>query len=373
MEGYNMASYTKRYGKWQARISWNDSLGKRHRKTKNGFTTKAEAKKWAASAEVELTKGIKVDEDISFSSYYQDWFKKYKEPKLYPGPNQAWYLLVGKMVNNYFGKGKIKQITRSQYQGFLNGYAKDHSPASVRKTNNIIRQCVKSAILDGLIIRDFTQNITLGGNKGKELNVDYLNLKEIKELLKEAKTVRCGYHLYTTRYMIVTAIYTGMRLGEIQALTWDDIDLKNRIIDINKSWDGRRRVFKPTKTKSSIRKIKMNNDLCKVLTELHKRNPHSKMVFENFMGTVPTTEAVNHTLKSLLDFLGIQRHNFHFHSLRHSHVAILLAKGVDIYAISKRLGHSNISTTTRIYAYLIDEYKKENDKKIVKALDNLDS
>lgn len=365
-----MASYSKKNGKWQVRISWMDSSGVRHRKTKNSFSTKAEARKWAVDASANVTKGIKVDESITFFDYYKDWFKKYKEPKLTPGPSTAWYANVQDRIEANFKNEKLNKINRSQYQGFINKYSKDHSPASVRKTNNIIRQCVRSAILDGIIIRDFTQNITLTGNKDKELHVDYLNMKEIKKLLHEAKKTS-GHQLYTSRYMIVTAIYTGMRLGEIQALTWEDVDFLHKTIDINKSWDSRRKCFKQTKTKSSNRKIKINDDLASVLMELRQRSKSSKMVFLNFLGTVPTTDAVNNCLHSMMKKLNINRHNFHFHSLRHSQVAILLANGVDIYAISKRLGHSNISTTTKIYAYLIDEYKKKNDKKIVEALEKL--
>lgn len=365
-----MASYIKKNGKWQARVSWTDVTGERHRKTKNGFSTKTKAKQWAAKASINVDDGVKVDKSVTFADYYDDWYKKYKKPKLSSGPSSAWYDNVKKLIKHNFKKAKLRDITRSRYQGFLNAYAKDHSPASVKKTNNIIRQCIKSAILDGLLIRDFTQNVTLAGNKDKELNVDYLNLKEIKKLLKEAKKP-ASPQLYTSRYMIVTAIYTGMRLGEIQALTWKDIDFLHKTIDINKSWDSRKKTFKPTKTESSNRKIKMNNDLAKVLMELRQRSKSQEMVFEGFMGTVPTTDAVNNCLRAMLEKLNINRHNFHFHSLRHSQVAILLANGVDIYAISKRLGHSNISTTTRIYAYLVDEYKKKSDKKIVKALDKL--
>ena len=105
--------------------------------------------------------------------------------------------------------------------------------------------------------------------------------------------------------------------------------------------------FKPTKNKSSNRTIKVN---------------------QTQFGTIPTSNAVNKMLRQLLDELGIHRKNFHFHSLRHSHVALLLAKGMEIYPISKRLGHSDIRTTMNTYAYLIDEYKGKTDNKIVNAL-----
>lgn len=68
---------------------------------------------------------------------------------------------------------------------------------------------------------------------------------------------------------------------------------------------------------------------------------------------------------------GLKKQGFHFHSLRHVHVAYLLGKGVDIYAISKRLGHSNITVTLNTYSYLIDEYKAKNDNLIINKLAEL--
>ncbi|MBU3830123.1 MAG: tyrosine-type recombinase/integrase [Candidatus Limosilactobacillus merdavium] len=69
--------------------------------------------------------------------------------------------------------------------------------------------------------------------------------------------------------------------------------------------------------------------------------------------TIPTSGAVNKTLKAALTSLDIHKQNFHFHSLRHSHVALLLANSVDIYIFSKCLGHSKISTTIDTYSYFI--------------------
>lgn len=68
---------------------------------------------------------------------------------------------------------------------------------------------------------------------------------------------------------------------------------------------------------------------------------------------------------------GISKQGFHFHSLRHVHVAFLISKGVDIYAISKRLGHSNVTVTLNTYSYLIDEYKAKNDDLITNKLSQL--
>lgn len=170
-----------------------------------------------------------------------------------------------------------------------------------------------------------------------------------------------------SRQIIIT-IYTGMRLSEIKALTWDDIDLKNHKISITKSWDSVVGKFKPTKNSSSVRTIAINQKLVNLFEQMKKSSMH-KMVFITQDETVPTSNAVNKVLRKLLNELDIHRKGFHFHSLRHSHVALLIANGIDIYTISKRLGHSNTATTSQIYAYLLDEYRDKTNR-LLKAWTN---
>lgn len=361
-----MAYYSKRGKGWQARISWYDGQGKRHTKSKAGFSTKMSAKEWAVNHEAELNKGVAIDKDISFHDYYTHWVATYKEPKV-SDISMVRYNTTGKNIEEFFHNVSIKKVTRSQYQDFINWFGATHAPSTVQKINGFIRACVQSAILDDYLIKDFTQGVALVANKEKVIKVQYLNVKEIKALLKQARSGLTGS--FTSRFMIITAIYTGMRLSEIQALTWNDIDWSNQTISISKSWDATKHKFKETKNKSSVRKIKVNPELLIILKQLFP--PRGTMVFLNQYGTIPTSGAVNHTLRSLLKQLNISKRNFHFHSLRHSHVALLLANGVDLYAISKRLGHSNIKTTANTYAYLIDEYKEKTDKQILKALSNL--
>lgn len=80
---------------------------------------------------------------------------------------------------------------------------------------------------------------------------------------------------------------------------------------------------------------------------------------------------INRALKRYLKQAGIDKQGFSFHSLRHSHVAYLLSQGVDLYAISKRLGHANMSITSNVYAYFIDEYKRKSDNLIESKLNKL--
>lgn len=366
MEGYTMAQFVKRGKGWQARISWTDSFGKRHFKNKQGFKTKTLAQKWAVDNQNQLNQGVQLDRTISLSDYFKYWVKTYKAP-IVSDVSMVRYRTVEKNIYEFFGNTSIKDIDRAMYQNFINNYGATHAPSSVQKVNGFIRASVQSAILDDYLIKDFTQGVALVANKGKIRNVQYLNVKEIKKLLNSASEHLSPH--FTSRYMIITAIYTGMRLSEIQALTWNDIDFLHQTININKSWDSIKQEFKDTKNKSSVRSIPVNKKLLDILSQLQTNN--STMVFIDQYHTIPTSGAVNNTLRNLLKEMNINKRNFHFHSLRHSHVALLLADGIDIYAISKRLGHSNITTTANTYAYLIDEYKAKTNRQIINALNAL--
>lgn len=169
--------------------------------------------------------------------------------------------------------------------------------------------------------------------------------------------------------MIITALYTGMRIGEIMALEWSDINFKKKTISINKTYDYLNKINKEPKTRSSVRTIRVNDSLLELLSQLKKNNQNS--VFANSSGQIPSQAGINKVLHIHLKESNIDRSGFHFHSLRHTHVALLLFKGVDLYAISKRLGHSNMTITAKTYAYMLDEYKAQQDDIIEEILDEI--
>jgi len=230
---------------------------------------------------------------------------------------------------------------------------------------------VRNAVYENIIPRDFTKDIILTFDKTRDWNVDYLNMEEIHKLI--IYLISGLNTRYTSRYMILTALFTGARLGEIMALTWKDINFNFKTISINKAWNYQEGGgFKPTKNVSSVRTIRINQQLLDILKPLKTANPNSEnLVFMTHNAQIPSSSAVNKKLRECLTDLDIHREGFHFHSLRHSHVAFLLANDVDLYVISKRLGHSDIGTTSRVYAYLIDEYKAMYDDKIDASLDEL--
>lgn len=353
-------------GKYQAIAQYRDNDGKRHQKSAGIFKTKKEAKEKASKLENEFASLNMSLNDISLYDYYIRWYKIYKVATV-GEVAQRHYIRLSKFIRQYFNDTKLVNIRRSDYQQFINWYGSNHARESVAKLNRAVRACVAAAIADDVIAKDFTFNVQIAYNKDKRRKVEYLNHDEIDQLIKAVKTKLVRYN--TSRYMIYTAILTGMRKAEIQALTWHDIDFLHGTITVNKSWDERKKCFKETKTQASNRVIKVNQELLATIKELRANN--SNMVFTNVFNTIPTSNALNKCLREIMTDAGIVKSNFVFHSLRHVHVAYLLSQGVPIEAISKRLGHSNISITLNYYTYLIDEYKNKNDDEIVAKLSQI--
>ena len=365
--GYLMSYVRKASKGFYGYASYYDKDGKRHAKSAGCFKLKREATAAAVALENKLNVINQSLKDISLADYYDRWYEVYKKNSSLSDITKSRYKTFAKTIRDYFQNTKLITVKRSDYQQFVNWYGKNHGASSVSKLNGAIRSMVGYAIDDDVIRKDFTHNVQLVFNKKSHRRVDYLTAGELHEL---TSTVESDLNRHnTSRYMILTAIYTGMRKSEIQALTWKDIDFLHATISINKSWDDVKKAFKSTKTESSRRTIKVNRQLLNRLADLKANN--TTMVFQDVMGTIPTSPALNKCLRSIMASCGLKKQGFHFHSLRHVHVAYLLGQGVDVYAISKRLGHSNITVTLNAYSYLIEEYKAKNDTLIIDKLAEL--
>ncbi|MCY9807083.1 tyrosine-type recombinase/integrase [Lentilactobacillus senioris] len=367
-----MASYRKRGKTWQVRVSYKDMYGNLKRIEKGGFRTKKEAEVFSSGLIIDDAKGKNVDiKKYTFVEYFEKWYKTYKAPSLSYITIMR-YEVIARQLNKYFGNALLKDINRVIYQKFINDYGSTHAKDTVHKINSIIRSCIKNAILDDIIYKDFTESVVLTYNEDKIRKVEYLNLNEIQQLASYLNEK--SYPKYSTKQIILTGLLTGARIGEILALTWDDINFNFKTISITKSWDYKKKKdFGKTKTPTSVRKIRTDPLLLNVIKQLKQNHDVSgkNLVFVDENGILPSPDGVNKTLRDTLKKLGIIKRGFHFHSLRHAHVAYLLSKQVDIYVISKRLGHASISETMDDYGYLVEEYKNQQDDLVEKALDGL--
>ena len=156
------------------------------------------------------------------------------------------------------------------------------------------------------------------------------------------------------RPVVIFALNTGLRAGEIFSLTWDMVDFKNRHLYIQSSH---------TKTKK-LYKIPLNNVAYNLLLELYKnRKPHG-YVFTNSKGKPYSIDGQGYrgVFKRACKRAGIT--NFRFHDLRHTFASWIAMKSKDIYAVQRLLNHSDLSMTKR-YAHLTDDYLRD----VVNAVD----
>ena len=361
-----MGTIIKRGKTYRATVSWYED-GVRKFKSKTGFKTKREAQIYDNELEnLKARNFISQNSKTPFPEYFWSWFETYKESSV-SERTKLTYKNAFNVLKKHLSGIPIEEMDRRLYRKFIAEFGKNHAKSTVSKFNSLYHACVKDAMYDGDVTKDFIAGTDIVYNRKKTRKIDYLNIEETKKLTNYLTDTL--NHNFTAKYMILLAIATGARLGEIQALTWKDINFNFHTIDINKSWNETTKKFQPTKNESSKRIIRVNQNTLDYLQDL-KQNNHD-MVFINQYNTIPTSSAVNKTLRTCLKELEIDKPSFHFHSLRHTHVAYLLSENIDLYIISKRLGHSDISTTSRVYSYLIDEYKNRADNKIENIVDKL--
>jgi len=363
-----MASIKKdKNGKWLTRVSYKDASGKYRTKTQRS-RTKAEAIDFANEYEFksgrdELTGNI----SPYFTTYFWDWFETYKESSVRER-TRATYVQAYNILKQYLPGIRLDELDRRIYQKFMKNYGKKHAKSTVSKMNSLYHASIKDAVYDGLIEKDFVEHTSIVFDKKRTRKIQYLNVEELKRLMQYLYTTR-NFH-FTSKYMIITALLTGMRPGEVGGLKWEDINFNFRTLTLKQSWNETSKNFEPLKNATSYRTIRIADWLIGLLNELPKDDKLGR-VFANQYHTIPTSNAVNTVLKKALVENNIERQGFHFHSCRHSHVAYLLSQGIDLYAISKRLGHADMVVTGRIYAYLIDEYKAKTDTQIVNSLQDI--
>lgn len=354
-------------GRYQARVTWYDANGKRINRKKS-FDHKAEAAKWELEMNTLKRQGtLSVRSEEVFAEYFWSWYERYKDASVGDRTRRT-YLTAYHALQGFMPPIPIGKITRRDYRTFMVRYGRNHSKSTVTKFNALYHACVKDAVMDGDIAKDFIRTTDVVFSNAKTRKIEYLSITEMHQLVAYLIT-SCNPH-FTSKYMILTAIYTGARLGEIQGLTWGNINETEMTITIDHSYADETRTIKTTKNDSSNRVIRINHDLIRLLNQLKKPLAGAKsMVFLNQYGTIPTSAAVNKTLRESLAAIDLNKRGFHFHSLRHTHVAYLLSHNVPLYVIAKRLGHADISTTSRIYSYLIDEFREKTDNQIEMILD----
>lgn len=164
------------------------------------------------------------------------------------------------------------------------------------------------------------------------------------------------------------ATFAGLRRGEMALLTWSDIDLANKLIDVNKAYDYKNSRVKDAKTDAGMRTVSIPDILVEFLARQPKKQPLVVLTTEGEMMSSSAWDRLNE--KMLADFghnadgLSIAVKPFGWHDLRHTYATILFEAGVDVLTAQHLIGHADPSTTLRIYTHLSEQQKMRSADKL---------
>ncbi|WP_255259680.1 tyrosine-type recombinase/integrase [Lentibacillus sp. CBA3610] len=295
-----------------------------------------------------------------------------------------------KHIRNEFGEVPIQRINKKTYQDTIDKLAKNLSEnyiSSIHTSANMVFQYAKEIKL----IKDVpTQDIKLPKKKktvsdlekGDAIQDKFLEKEELEEFLTAAKHEGLEGDLLTFTLLA----YTGLRIGEMIALKWSDIDFDNHTLRIIRTYYNpnnnklKYQLLTP-KTEGSIRTISIDSIVIDLLREHKLKQDKLKrdnapfyhdygFIFTTNEGYPKTIKHISIRMQRLLKKTSNKKH-LTLHSFRHTHTSLLIEANVHIKEIQERLGHSDIQTTMDIYAHMTRNIKKEASNKFSNLMENL--
>jgi integrase len=382
----------KRGNNWYYYFDLGKVDGKRKKIERKGGKTKKEAEAALRKAlqEYESAGLLFEPSEISVADYMDYWLKNYVEMNCKYNTIDGYKRIIENHIKPALGSYKLKSITPAVLQQFVNeksnmGFTRHY----LVNIMSVLSGSFKAAVFPYKFIRENPmQYVKLPKNENIKAETDrkVITQDEFKRIIERFPQ---GSSFYIP---LQIAYHTGTRVGECCALTWDDIDLDNKDIDINKILikKGKQWYFGTTKTVSSVRKIPIGDTLVNVLKQHKKWQAENRLKcgqFYNYYykdkndriysvdgtkdykttdsqihfvctkedGTLVTPETIKYCSRVINYELMIQ---FNFHALRHTHATLLIENGANMKDVQKRLGHSRLATTMDTYTHATEKMSK---------------
>lgn len=334
---------------------------------------------------------------IILNEYFEYWFSMYAKSgrKATTCTNYKSYYNTY-ILNDAVGRKAMCKITKADCQRIFNemieGGLKHSTMANLKSCLNNIFEC---AIDDDIIVKNPVKNIKLPQTeKKKRQAVAQDQVSIFMDYVKNNKRFSYSYPAF------VVLFNSGARIGEIAALTWNDIDFDKSTITINKTLNRYRKKdygftmgIASVKSKTSVRTVTMNNFMKSTLLRMKLRRPHKtpklpfvddsgntrgnveEFVFLNSYGNVWSEPAFNELIKRIIEAYNEEAEaqglealeNFCPHQSRHTYTSAAYEAGVDMKAVSRMLGHASDSVTLTVYTHLSEEKQREQEA-IAKAI-----
>ncbi len=344
------AEKDKKTGKWLIQYRYTDWKGNRKKSTKRGFSTKREAEEWL--------RNFLMSQQADFNMSFEEFVKLYYEdmtPRLREHTMKTKKHIIELKIIPFFGKKSMNTITPADIRKWQNELLlKNYSQTYLRTINNQLTAIFNYATQ----YYDLKNNPckkagSIGKNKAEEMN--FWTKEEFSMFIEGVMDKQRSY----TAFMVL--FWTGMRIGELLALTPSDIDFEEKTIHISKSYqriDGRD-IITPPKTQKGNRIIIVPDFL---LADLKDYMNNIYCLEDNDRLFPVTKYYMEHEMKRGVKNSGVK--HIRIHDIRHSHCAMIMELGITPLEAAERLGHERVETTLNTYAHLYPNKQRKLSNKL---------
>jgi len=292
----------------------------------------------------------------TLNDWVLNWFEDIAKSNIKRSTYSYYQGLIQHHILPLLGQIKLNQIKPSDMQQFIDTLLKKGlRPNTVRGVFNLLNRILKKAADNRFLIINPCKDVILP--KVEKPKIRILTMAEQQKLEYTAAQDKDGL-------IVILALYTGMRIGELCALKWSDVDLQEGIIHVRQTIQriqcmqlGKSKteiIFDNPKSNSSIRMIPLPLNIHKLLSKV-KDNAESEYVIPcNNRFSEP--RIVNYRFRRIIEKAGIE--NVHFHALRHTFATRFMELGIDVTTLSRILGHSSVKMTLDVYTDSLIEHKK---------------
>lgn len=362
----------KSTGKWKFffRGELNCDTGKRKAIQRRGFDTKKDAFDAMIKLQDQMSRGLMSEaEKMPVLELFSEFIKA-KTPEVTPNTLRTYKQQIGRIKGSFTGL-LLKDLRKDHVKQLLVDLTnKGYSKLTQKKDYRLLFQAVKWAVENDLVNRNEVAKVKCPKAESKKIEVLYP--EDQAKLIQQLRVEREGGNdimrlegkfLVEFNYMFITlALATGMNRAEICGLKWDDVNFDKKLISVSRNLVkvDKDIIEKETKTSARVRGINVGEETMKDLkrwkaflsTEqlrLGQLYHQTDFVFPSEDGSLLDPNVPSGRVRNVSRRAGTPTA---IHTLRHTHISNLLNKGVNIFLVSKRAGHSNISTTVDVYGHL---------------------